>query len=56
MIRRMLNSIRHLHPVSSFDSYFSSVQLHGGAVGPTIEEARKDYRKTISTENAGYFK
>jgi hypothetical protein len=45
-----------MHPVSSFDSYFSSVQLHGGAAGPTVDEAKRDFRNRISGENAGFIR
>ncbi len=54
MIRKVLNSIRHIHPISGFDSYFSNVQMHVGVVAPTVDEAKKDFRSRISAENAGY--
>ena len=54
MIRKVFSTIRHLHPISGFDSYFSSVQLHGGAVGPTIDEAKRDFRNRIISENGGF--
>ncbi len=54
MIRKVISSIRHLHPISGFDSYFSSVQLHGGAIAPTVDEAKRDFRNRISSENGGY--
>lgn len=53
MIRKVFNSIRHIHPISGFDSYLSSVQLHGGVVGPTVDEAKRDFRNRISSENLG---
>lgn len=54
MIRKVFSSIRHIHPISGFDSYFSSVQLHGGASGPTVDEAKKDFRNRIISENSRY--
>ena len=54
MIRKVLNSIRHIHPISGFDSYFSSVQVHGGIVAPTIDEAKKDFRNRIHSENTHF--
>ena len=56
MIRKMLSSIRHIHPVSGFDSYFANVQLHGGTVAPTVDEAKRDFRNRISAENARYIR
>ncbi len=54
MIRKVISSIRHLHPVSGFDSYFSSVQRHGGTVAPTVDEAKKDFRNRMTAENSRY--
>ncbi len=54
MIRKVFSSIRHIHPISGFDSYLSSVQLHGGTVAPTIDEAKKDFRSRIRSENTRY--
>lgn len=54
MIRKVLNSIRHIQPVSGFDSYFSNVQMHGGIVGPSVDEAKRDFRNRIIAENVGF--
>ena len=54
MIRRVFSSIRHIHPISGFDSYLSSVQRHGGSLAPTIDEAKRDFRNRIKSENSRY--
>ncbi len=56
MIRKILSSIRHMQAVTGFDSYLSSIQMHGGSGAPTVDEARKDYLNSINTENAHYTK
>ena len=51
MIRKVFSSLRRVHPISGFESYFAGVQLHGGTVGPTVDEAKKDFRNRIRSEN-----
>ena len=49
MLHRIINSIRHINHSSGFNGYLMRVQRPAG--GPTVEEARKDYRKLLRTEN-----
>ncbi|MCH8060890.1 MAG: hypothetical protein IH861_00120 [Chloroflexi bacterium] len=55
MIRKVFSTIRHIHPISGFDSYFANVQLHGGTVAPTLDEAKRDFRNRLRSENTRLF-
>ena len=57
MIYRVLSTLKQLnhrnHPSSGFDSYLANIQRYNLGGGPRVEEARRDFMKTVHNETSG---
>jgi hypothetical protein len=55
MFHKFVTSIRSLvnHP-TGLGLYLSNLQRHPIEGGPTADEAKKDYRRSIDSVNAGF--
>ena len=57
MIDKFVGSIRGIRKHrTGFDSYLSNIQAGRGRVGPTFDEARRDYHNTVRSEFQGYLR
>ena len=55
MIDRLVGSIRGIRSHrTGFDSYLANVQKGRDGTGPTLDEARKDFRNTLRSESQGF--
>jgi hypothetical protein len=55
MFHKFINSIRSLgHHSTGFELYLSGLNRHRMGGGPTADEAKKDYRRAVHSENAGF--
>lgn len=55
MIDKFVCSIRGIRSHrTGFDSYLANIQAGRGRIGPTIDEARKDYHNAIRSKSQGF--
>lgn len=55
MFHRFINSIRSLgHHSTGFEVYMSGLNRDSMSGGPTADEAKKDYRRVLRSENKGF--
>ena len=54
MLRKLLNQIRHPGGISGLALYHMALQRGGHSRGPTIDEARRDYRAAIRAATPWY--
>ena len=47
MINRVKTMLGRRQRINALDSYFYNVHRHGGNVGPTFDEARRDFKEMV---------
>ena len=48
MFNTLFRMIRRANPPTGFQAYLNNVQSNGHGVGPTVQEARRDYQRMSS--------
>lgn len=54
MFHNIVEGIRWIHMASDLESYYESIQAPGLVGGPTVDEARKDHRALLQSQNVPF--
>ena len=54
MFHNIVEGLRRIHVASNLEAYYESLQEPGLVGGPTVDEARKDHRALLRTQNVPF--
>ena len=54
MLHKFIDTFRHLNDPSGFGLYLNNIQRGGRSGGPTVDEAKKDYKAVARNEASLY--
>ena len=54
MFHNIVEGLRRIHVPSNLEAYYESIQEPGVVGGPTVDEARKDHRALLQSQNVPF--